>query len=169
MRAPTCSGVKMDKKQARRNAVTSVERKGYKKYAEAMSPPSPLFRNMLRAFLVGGAICTLGEALISLYRDGFGMAERESATLCSVTLVFVAALLTGIGIFDNIARWAGAGTLVPITGFANSVVSSAIDSRSEGLVLGVGSKIFTVAGPVLPYGTLVGAVYGVIYFILGLL
>ena len=161
--------IKMDRNQSRKNAVTSVKRKDYRRYAEAMSPPSPLFKNMLRAFLVGGAICTVGQALLTLYRDGFGMAERESSTLCSVTLVFVAALLTGIGVFDNIARWAGAGTLVPITGFANSVVSSAIDSRSEGLVLGVGAKIFTVAGPVLLYGTLSGVVYGVVYFICGLL
>ena len=93
---------------------------------------------------------------------------KDSGTLCSVTLVFIAVLLTGIGVFDDIARHAGAGTLVPITGFANAVASSAIDSRCEGLVLGVGAKIFTVAGPVLLYGTLAGFLYGVIYSIIGL-
>ena len=149
-----------------KNSLDRVKRDKYKKYAEAMSPPSPVLKNSARAFLVGGLICVIGQLLLELYGGAFGMDEKQAGTLCAVTLVFVAALLTGIGIFDNIARWAGAGTVVPITGFANSVVSSAIDSRSEGLVLGVGAKIFTVAGPVLLYGTLSGVVYGVIYFIL---
>ena len=96
------------------------------------------------------------------------MNKTDSGTLTSVTLILIAVLLTGIGVFDNIAKYAGAGTLVPITGFANSVVSPAIDSKSEGVVLGVGAKIFTVAGPVLLYGTLAGAVYGVIYCIVGI-
>ena len=152
----------------RKNPSTNIKKESYKKYAEAMSPRSPLLKNCLRAFLVGGSICCLGQGLLELYGGILGLGERESGTLCSVTLVFAAALLTGIGIFDNIARWAGAGTLVPITGFANSVASSAIDSRSEGLVLGVGSKIFTVAGPVLLYGTLAGTLYGVIYYLSGL-
>ena len=159
----------MDKKNVRKNPTTDVKRESYKRYAEAMSPPSPLLKNSIRAFFVGGCICSIGQALLELYQEICGMGEREAGILCSVTLVFIAALLTGIGVFDNIARWAGAGTLVPITGFANSVVSAAIDSRSEGLVLGLGAKIFTVAGPVLLYGTLAGVVYGVIYFVLGLL
>ena len=96
------------------------------------------------------------------------MSEENAATLTSVTLIFIAALLTGIGVFDKIARVAGAGTLVPITGFANAVAAPAIDSRAEGLVLGVGAKIFTVAGPVILYGTLAGAIYGVIYYICSL-
>lgn len=158
----------MDRKRSRKNPSGNVKKDSYKKYAEAMSPRSPLLKNSVRAFFVGGLICGLGQVLLMVYGDLFNMAEKESGTLCAVTLVFIAALLTGIGIFDNIARWAGAGTLVPITGFANSVASSAIDSRSEGLVLGVGSKIFTVAGPVLLYGTLAGVIYGVIYYILSL-
>ena len=159
----------MKRKEIRKNTGTDIKKESYKKYAEAMAPRSPLLKNSLRAFIVGGGICCLGQGLLDLYGGFFGMNESDSGTLCSVTLVFVASLLTGIGVFDNIARWAGAGTLVPITGFANSVASSAIDSRSEGLVLGVGAKIFTVAGPVLLYGTLAGAVYGVIYYFIGLL
>lgn len=158
----------MDRKKLRKNPSTNIKKESYKKYAEAMSPRSPLLKNCLRAFLVGGSVCCLGQGLLELYGKILGLGERDSGTLCSVTLVFIAALLTGIGVFDNIARWAGAGTLVPITGFANSVASSAIDSRSEGLVLGVGSKIFTVAGPVLLYGTLAGTLYGVIYYLSGL-
>jgi len=97
------------------------------------------------------------------------MPKDDAGTLCSISLVFIAVLLTGLGVFDNIARRAGAGTLVPITGFANSVASPAIDSRAEGLVLGVGAKIFTVAGPVLLYGTLSGSIYGVIYWLCGII
>ena len=129
-----------------------------------MAPRSPLLKNCIWAFFVGGGICCIGQMLLDVYGNLLGLSEKDAGTLCSVTLIFIAALLTGIGVFDNIARHAGAGTLVPITGFANSVVSPAIDSRSEGLILGVGAKIFTVAGPVLLYGTLAGAVYGVVYW-----
>ena len=133
-----------------------------------MAPRSPLFKNCIRAFLIGGAICCVGQGLLMFYESVLKMEEADASTLCSITLVLVAAFLTGIGVFDNIARFAGAGTLVPITGFSNSVASSAMDSRSEGLVLGVGAKIFTVAGPVLLYGTLAGTLYGIIYYIVGL-
>ena len=141
-----------------------MKKSSYEKYTEAVSPKSPIFKDCLWAFLVGGLICCIGQALLDIY-GALGLPEKDAGTLCAITLVFVAALLTGIGVFDDIARRAGAGTLVPITGFANAVVSPAIDSRSEGLILGVGAKIFTVAGPVLLYGTLSGAVYGVIYWI----
>ncbi len=134
----------------------------YKKFADARAKPSPTAKNCVFAFLVGGLICTVAQALTNLYVF-LGLDKDTAGTLTSVTLVLTAALLTGLGVFDKIAKHAGAGTLVPITGFANAVVSPAIDSRSEGLVLGVGAKIFTVAGPVLLYGTLAGAVYGVIY------
>ena len=159
----------MKRKDVRENSSTRIKKESYKKYAEAMSPPSPLLKNCIRSFVVGGFVCSIGQGLLDLYGRVLNMNEKDAGILCSVTLVFIAATLTGIGIFDNIARWAGAGTLVPITGFANSVASAAIDSRSEGLVLGVGAKIFTVAGPVLLYGTLAGTVYGVIYYIIGLL
>ncbi len=146
----------------------NIDKKTYKKYASAHAPKSPLAKDCLWAFCVGGAICTLGQLLTSAY-TAWGLPKEDAGTLTSVTLIFLSALFTGLGIFDCIAKHAGAGTLVPITGFANSVVSPAIDTKSEGLVLGVGSKIFTVAGPVLLYGTLAGAVYGVIYWISTLL
>ena len=146
----------------------NMDRKQYKRYADAHAPKSPIIKNCIRAFLVGGAICAFAEALGELYMLHPSIDEKTAGTLVSVTLVFLAVLLTGIGIFDNIAKFAGAGTLVPITGFANSVASPAIDSRSEGYVLGVGAKIFTVCGPVLLYGTLAGAIYGVIYWICGM-
>lgn len=139
----------------------------YKQYADAHAPKSRVVRNSLMAFLFGGLICAVAEALTRLYVT-FGMARDDAGLLTSVTLIFVAAVLTAAGVFDNIAKVAGAGTLVPITGFANSVVSAAVDSRDEGFVLGLGAKIFTVAGPVLLYGTLAGAVCGVIYWIVNL-
>lgn len=147
----------------------NIEKQTYKRYANAHAPSSPTLKNCLRAFLVGGSICTVGQLLTFLYRNVVGISEKDAGTLCSVTLIFAAAMLSGFGLFEKLARRAGGGTLVPITGFANSVVSPAIDAKSEGLILGVGAKIFTVAGPVLLYGTLAGAVWGVIYFIMGLL
>ncbi len=145
----------------------NIDKKTYKKYATAHAPKSPVVKNCTKAFCVGGAICAFAELLTNSYMV-LGMEKDDAGTLTSVTLIFLAALCTGIGIFDKAAKFAGAGTLVPITGFANSVVSPAIDTKSEGLVLGVGSKIFSVAGPVLLYGTLAGALYGVIYYIVGL-
>lgn len=140
----------------------------YKKYADKSAKKSPCAKNCVHAFLVGGLICTIAEALGALY-GCCGASEKDAAIYASVTLVFCAALLTGIGVFDNIAKFAGAGTLVPITGFANAVVSPAIDNKAEGWVLGVGAKIFTVAGPVILYGTLSGAIYGAIYWVCTLL
>ena len=142
-----------------------MKKSSYAQYTEAVSPKSPLFKDCLWAFCVGGSICFIGQCFLDIYSGVLGLSEKDAGTLCSVTLVFIAALLTGIGVFDDIARRAGGGTLVPITGFANAVVSPAIDSRSEGLILGVGAKIFTVAGPVLLYGTLAGAAYGFIYWL----
>ena len=138
--------------------------KTYPQYAAARAKRSPILKNCLLAFLVGGAICTLGQALSDLFLS-LGIEEENAATLVSVTLVFLSALTTALGWFGKLAKHAGAGTLVPITGFANAVASSAIDSRAEGFVLGVGAKIFTVAGPVLLYGTAAGALYGTIYWI----
>jgi stage V sporulation protein AC len=146
----------------------NISKETYKKYADARAPKSPLVRDCVNAFLVGGLICTIAQGLTQLYTDICGMEKEDAGALTAVTLVFVAVLLTGLGIFDSIAKFAGAGTLIPITGFANAVVSPALDSSSEGPVLGVGAKIFTVAGPVLLYGTLAGAIYGVIYWIVKL-
>ncbi len=146
----------------------NMDKKQYKKYATAHAPRSPILKNCTKAFLVGGLICTLGEALTDLYILIPNVTEKNAALFASLTLIFAAVLLTGIGVFDNIAKHAGAGTLVPITGFANSVASPAIDSRAEGYVLGVGAKIFTVCGPVILYGTLAGCIYGVIYYFCGM-
>lgn len=128
------------------------------------SPTSSIVKNSLLAFFFGGLICTLGGLLTMLY-SYLGLDEKTSGILTTVSLIFVAAVLTGLGIFDKIARHAGAGTLVPVTGFSNAVVSQAMDAKSEGYVMGVGAKIFTVAGPVIVYGLLCGFVYGVIYYI----
>ena len=143
----------------------NMEKETYKKFADAHAPHSPVGKNCLFAFLFGGTICTLAQGILDLFLKGCGLEREDAATLTSVTLILLAVVLTGLGFFDRIAKIAGAGTLVPITGFANSVVSPAIDSHAEGLVLGVGAKIFTVAGPVLLYGTLAGFVYGVIYWL----
>lgn len=146
----------------------NIEKKSYKKFADAHAPSSPIVKNCIWAFLVGGLICAVGQGLILLYTEICGLGKKDAGTLCSVTLIFIAALLSGLGLFEKIAKHAGGGTLVPITGFANSVVSPAIDSKAEGFILGVGAKIFTVAGPVLLYGILAGAVWGVVYWIIGL-
>ena len=128
------------------------------------SPGSTILKNSLMAFFFGGLICLIGELLLGLYL--WLLADEKSASiLVTVTLIFIAAVLTGLGLFDKIARHAGAGTLVPVTGFANAVVSEAMDAKNEGYVLGVGAKIFQVAGPVILYGILSGVVYGVIYYL----
>ena len=147
----------------------NMDKKTYKKYATAHAPRSPIGKNCFNAFCIGGLICAMGQGLIDIYHLVFGIAKDDSGLLASCTLVLFAVILTAFGIFDEIAKVAGAGTLVPITGFANAVVSPAIDSKSEGFILGVGAKIFTVAGPVLLYGILSGAVYGVIYYIVSLI
>ena len=141
--------------------------KEYKKITSAHSPKSKILKNSLNAFLFGGFICLIGELLATLFIT-LGASERNAYLLVTVSLIFIAALLTGLGVFDRIARHAGAGTLVPVTGFANSVVSPAIDTKSEGLILGVGAKIFTVAGPVILYAVLSGTLLGIIYFAVGL-
>lgn len=140
--------------------------KKYKKLIKLHTPKSKVVKDCLFAFLVGGFICLFGELLSMLYR-GLGASSEDSYTWVTISLIFLSALLTSLGIFDKIARFAGAGTLVPVTGFANSVVSSALDTRSEGYVMGVGAKIFTVAGPVILYGTVSGVILGIIYYLVG--
>ena len=146
----------------------NMDKNTYRRFADAHAPRSPMGKNCLFAFLIGGTICTVGQLLRELFQSVCGMNEVDAGTMTCVTLILVAVVLTALGWFDRIAKVAGAGTLVPITGFANAVVSPAIDSHAEGLILGVGAKIFTVAGPVLLYGTLAGTIYGVIYWIVGL-
>lgn len=146
-----------------------ISKQTYARFADAHAPRSPIVKDCLWAFFVGGAICTLGQILHDIFQKLCSFSEETAATLTSVSLILGAVILTAFGIFDNLAKHAGAGTLVPITGFANAVVSPAIDSRSEGFVLGVGAKIFTVAGPVLLYGTLAGFIYGILYWIFEML
>ena len=137
--------------------------KEYQKMVEKVSPNSPLGKDMLSAFLVGGLICCIGQAFADLYIY-LGVARDKASTLGSVTLIFLAILLTGFRRFDNLARIGKAGCLVPITGFANAMSSPAIEFKNEGFVLGVGANIFKIAGPVIAYGTLASVVYGVIYW-----
>ena len=137
----------------------------YNQYVSRRADPSPLWKDLLWAFVVGGAICAGGQGLNALYQS-FGVGKDDAGTWTSVTLIFLASLLTGLGVFDNIAKRAGAGTLVPITGFSNAMVSPALEFKSEGFVTGTGAKLFTVAGPVLAYGISASAVYGVILWLL---
>lgn len=145
-----------------------MEKQAYVKLVKHRAARSPVIKDCLAAFLVGGGICAAGQAL-TLFFTHIGVAQDTAGMLTTVSLILLSATLTGIGVFDRIARFAGAGTLVPVTGFANAVVSPAIDTKSEGLILGVGAKIFTVAGPVLLFGTIAGVIYGVIYYLVTLL
>lgn len=137
----------------------------YKAYAKAHAPKSPVIKNCIKAFLIGGCICAFSQGLRELYMFIWDWEVAEASAFASVTIAELAIFFTAIGIFDKLAKHAGAGTLVPITGFANAVASSAIDSKSEGYILGVGAKIFTVAGPVLLYGTAAGMIYGIVYYV----
>lgn len=128
------------------------------------SPPSPKIKNFIWAFCVGGIICVIGQLLTEFYTM-LDLPEKAVKMAVPSTLIFIAALLTGLGIFDKIAKRAGAGTLVPITGFANAVVSPAVEFKNEGYVLGTGAKMFAIAGPVIVYGTVASAIYGVMLWI----
>ena len=136
----------------------------YKQLVHSTTPKSPIVKDCIKAFLFGGGICCFGQALKTLY-GMTSLNEKEIRLAVSVTLIVITAILTGSGVFDKIAKHAGAGTAVPITGFANAVVSPAIEFKAEGFVLGVGAKMFTIAGPVIVYGTVASVVYGVIYWI----
>lgn len=139
----------------------------YVKYTEKRATKSRLFKNCVWAFIVGGLICVLGQGLHDIYMS-FEIHEETVNMLVPVTLVFIAVLTTGFGWFDKLAKHAGAGTLVPITGFANAVVSPAIDTKNEGYVLGLGAKIFIIAGPVILYGVLTSVIFGVVIWVLSL-
>jgi stage V sporulation protein AC len=133
----------------------------YGKLVNDHAQPSPMGKNLLWAFLVGGTICAVGQGLSNLYQH-WGLNQEQAGTGVSVTLIFAAALLTGLGWFDKLAKHAGAGTLVPITGFANAMVSPALEFKSEGLVTGTAAKLFVVAGPVLVFGISASVIYGMI-------
>ena len=146
----------------------NMDNNAYQKFVKDRAPQSPLSRDCFRAFWVGGVICAFAQALSELFL-ALDMEKENAKTLVPVTLIFLAALFTGLGIFDDIAKFAGAGTLVPITGFANAVASPAIDDKSEGLVMGVGAQMFTIAGPVIVYGILSSVLYGFCYWLGGIL
>ena len=138
--------------------------KEYAEFVKARMPASPLWRDCLLAFLIGGLICCLGQ----LITDGWtalGLGKEDAGTAATITMVFLGALSTGLGFYDDLAKYGGAGTLVPITGFANAISAPAIEFKTEGFILGVGAKMFTIAGPVIVYGVSASVVYGLIYWI----
>ena len=142
--------------------------KQYDQLIKELSPKSPAWKDCLWAFCVGGAICALGQFFINWYAS-LGLNKSDASGAASMTLVVLAALLTGLGVFDDIAKRAGAGTLLPITGFANAIAAPAVEFQTEGFILGVGAKIFTLAGPVILYGVSTSAVYGFIYWLVSIL
>ena len=140
-----------------------ITKKQYDQMVKQASPPSKVLRDVIFAFFIGGAICTIGQSVSMCFKFYFSNVEDVS-TLTSMTMIFLGALLTGLNVYDDIAKYGGAGTLVPITGFANSIVSPAIEYRTEGYVLGVGANMFKIAGPVLVYGISASVIYGIVYF-----
>ncbi len=142
-----------------------MNNKQYNEYIEKRAERSPCIKNSIKAFFTGGTICCIGEAFSSLYQY-LGLEKETSLLYASVSLIFITGLLTGIGVFDKIAKFGGGGALVPITGFANSVASPAIEAKSEGFVTGVAAKMFTICGPVIVYGAVASSIYGLIYWII---
>ncbi len=136
----------------------------YGKLVQEMAPKSPLCKDCIKAFVIGGLICLLGQLAMNGYKS-LGLEKTDASTAASISLVALSALLTGLSVYDDIAKHAGAGTLVPITGFANSVAAPAVEFKTEGFILGVGAKMFTIAGPVIVYGVSASVVYGLIYWI----
>ncbi len=141
--------------------------KEYNDYVKAKAKPSPIVKDCIWAFCVGGIICTFGQLLSNLYQS-WGITKEDAGTWVSITLVFLASLLTGLGVFDDIAKRAGAGTLVPITGFSNAMVSPALEFKSEGFITGTAVKLFTIAGPVLVFGISASVIYGIILWVIKL-
>lgn len=141
-----------------------ITKNDYDVIVKQASPPTKSYKTIPLAFLIGGAICTLGEAFINLYLS-LGMEKDAASATASITLIFIAVLLTGLNVYDDIAKFGGAGTLVPITGFANAVASPALEFKSEGYILGLGAKLFAIAGPVIAYGITAGVVYGIAIYL----
>jgi len=139
--------------------------KEYQKLVEEISPRSPVGKDCLWAFIIGGIICTIGQFFINYYTK-LGLDKTDAGTAASMTLVVLSAILTGLSLYDNIAKHAGAGTLVPITGFANAIAAPAVEFKTEGFVLGMGAKMFTIAGPVIVYGVSASVVYGFVYWLM---
>ncbi len=141
-----------------------MDKKQYAEFVKEQTPNSKLGLNCLKAFIVGGIICTIGEGFKTLYTNTLNLDEKSVSTLVSVTLVFLSSLLTALDIYPRIAKFGGAGTLVPITGFSNAVTSPALEAKTEGYVLGVGAKIFTIAGPVILFGSVASVIAGVVIY-----
>ena len=148
-----------------RKPTIAITPEQYKTLTKQFSPKPTIIKNVVRAFVVGGIICSIGQFIINIYVT-LGMPRIEASAAATATMVFIGAFLTGIGIYDDIGKFGGAGSIVPITGFANSIVSPAMEFKREGYVLGVGAKLFTVAGPVLVYGISTSIVVGIVYFLL---
>ena len=145
--------------------VLQMNSQEYNAYVADLAPRSKLARNTLLAFCVGGFICLVGQLLLTLYGDVLALEPNTAATLTSATLILLSAVLTALSVYDDIAKLAGAGTLVPITGFANAVVSPAMEFKAEGFVTGMAAKMFIIAGPVIVYGTVASIVYGIVYYL----
>ena len=142
--------------------------KDYEKLVDSMSPRSPMGMDCVKAFVIGGLICALGQVFLNCF-SAWGLEKEQASAAASMALVALSATLTGLSVYDDIAKHAGAGTLVPITGFANAIAAPAVEFRTEGFVLGVGAKMFTIAGPVIVYGVSASVVYGLIYWIFTLI
>ena len=145
----------------------NISNQEYGELAKRVSPPSAMAKTIPMAFVIGGAICVIGEALLNIY-GALGLSRDNAAALTSLSLIFLSILLTGLKLYDRIAQFAGAGTLVSITGFANSVCSPALDFKTEGYVLGLGAKMFVIAGPVIVYGVSASVIYGIVYYFIKL-
>ncbi len=140
--------------------------KNYIAYVNSFDPPTHHFKNCFRAFMVGGLVCCIGQAFREVLQSAFLLTGDELASAVSILLIFIGTLLTGLGVYDRIGRYAGAGSIVPITGFANSVASPSMEFKTEGLVYGLAAKMFVVAGPIIVYGVLAGTAVGIIYLFL---
>lgn len=143
----------------------TLTKKEYQKYVDQMSPNSKILRNVIRAFIVGGIICIVGQFITNALKMK-GLGQEETTNITVLLMIFLGALLTGLNVYDDIGRFAGAGSIVPITGFANSIVSPAMEFKSEGYIMGVGGKMFVIAGPVLVYGISTAVIAGIIHFML---
>ena len=154
-----------DEKTAKPSITVTPE--NYQKIIQQYTPKPTILKNTVLAFIVGGIICSIGQIIINLFK-GLGLSNMEASTASTATMIFLGALLTGLGVYDEIGKFAGAGSIVPVTGFANSIVAPAMEFRREGYVMGVGAKLFTVAGPVLVYGIATSIVVGIAYFLLHL-
>lgn len=146
----------------------NMKKSDYERLTNEKTPNSPIGKNVLLAFIIGGAICFIGQIINNIYTN-FGLNKVDASASTSITLIFLGALFTGLGLYDKLAKYAGAGTIVPITGFSNAVVSPALEFKSEGLIMGIGAKMFTIAGPVLVYGIMSAVIYGLIVYIFGLI